>query len=127
MTPFGGGAAISHSTSGTSGTAVRLGAELALPSAAALQEAKPIPRHPRVREVTVHDSGELGGEKSLRPGWGWGKAAASHRPAGSRGRPCDSDAGGILRARQGFCLNTLLRAPKGHHRVTKAGKDLQFT
>lgn len=64
MPAFGGDAAISHSTSGTSGTsgtAVRLAAALALPSAAALQEAKPIPRRPRVREVTVHDSGELGG------------------------------------------------------------------
>lgn len=58
MPAFGGDRAISHSTSGT---AVRLAAALALPSAAALQEAKPIPRRPRVREVTVHDSGELGG------------------------------------------------------------------
>lgn len=70
--------------------------------------------------------GSLGDKRaSVLAGAGGRPLLRTARRAAEGGR-ATATAGGILRARQGFCLN-LLSAPKGHHRVTKVGKDLQFT
>lgn len=74
--------------------------------------------------MTLGSLGDKGA--SVLAGAGGRPLLLTARRAAEGGR-ATATAGGILRARQGFCLNPLLRAPKGHHRVTKVGKDLQFT